>query len=237
MSVSPLDVTSGYMTRAHNPREVIDTFRLLRKHHPKPLRFDTLVGTGLSGAIIIPPLARALRKDYLLIRKDDDGTHSEFPAEGRLGSRWLFVDDLVCSGATLRRCMRVVREMLSEHFGHRQRTGFSTELVGMFLYSDGWNSQSARLTEVISTETDDTGFEYVREGAETRERKVREMLCTGCDEGCAGAGCRGERCDHCYDWCGETCGFYQRRCSTEAERHAMTDKWLTATVRPYLDNN
>ncbi|WP_280395528.1 phosphoribosyltransferase [Nocardia brasiliensis] len=93
----------------------------------KDVHFDTLVGTGLSGALMIPTLARALSVDFLLIRKPNDGSHARSNCEGRLGEKWLFVDDLIDTGETLRRVYREVGEAATAR-------GHATGFVGAYLY-------------------------------------------------------------------------------------------------------
>lgn len=111
--------------------------------------FDTMVGTGLSGALIIPSLARSMRKNWLIIRKKGDSTHSARPAEGHLGERWLFVDDLIDTGATLTRVENAVARLVSDENQRRKRRNqwregkgklepvFASEYVGAYLYEDG----------------------------------------------------------------------------------------------------
>ena len=66
--------------------------------------FDTIVGTGFSGGVVIPALALRLKCNFVLIRKEhDDSHHGGGRLIGNLGKRWLFVDDFVSSGATRRR--------------------------------------------------------------------------------------------------------------------------------------
>ncbi|WP_280429118.1 phosphoribosyltransferase [Nocardia brasiliensis] len=93
----------------------------------KDIRFDTLVGTGLSGALMIPTLARALSVDFLLIRKPNDGSHARSKCEGRLGEKWLFVDDLIETGETLRRVYHEVGEAATAR-------GHATRFIGAYLY-------------------------------------------------------------------------------------------------------
>jgi orotate phosphoribosyltransferase len=76
-----------------------------------PQDFDTLVGTGISGAVIVPTLARLLGVDWAIVRKEDDGTHGWYMIEGVVGAKWLFVDDLVSSGSTVRRVVRIMAEL------------------------------------------------------------------------------------------------------------------------------
>jgi hypothetical protein len=190
-----LEVKSGYMNRAHNPKEIAEVARLLLKHHPEKLRFDTLVGTGLSGAIVIPPLARSLRKKFLLIRKDGDSSHSSYPAEGVLGRRWLFVDDFVSSGSTFRKVIAGVNTCVHD-IGRYRYPGFTSELVGAFQYSDGFDSNASLYSAKV------VGKDYEWTSEQTRERRVRESLCTGCEDGCGGCS------EQCHD-----CWYYKTRCT------------------------
>lgn len=72
-----------------------------------------LIGTGLSGALLVPSLADSLGLPFMLVRKDDErsphtGDDTAYIA-GRRGdrvgmgaSRYLFVDDLIDNGGTLK---------------------------------------------------------------------------------------------------------------------------------------
>lgn len=78
--------------------------------------FDTLVGTGFSGGLIIPTLALRLRKKFVLIRKEaDDSHHGSGRLLGELGERWVFVDDFRSSGATQRRVIEKVEAAATLH--------------------------------------------------------------------------------------------------------------------------
>lgn len=94
------------------------------------VKFDTLVGTGFSGAVVIPALALALGKNFLLIRKDnDDSHHGSGKLIGILGKRWIFVDDFVSGGTTRN---RVFEKIEAAAYG----AGHTTENVGAFLYAN-----------------------------------------------------------------------------------------------------
>lgn len=91
--------------------------------------FDTLVGTGFSGGVVIPALAHALGKHYVLIRKEgDDSHHGGGQLIGALGNRWLFVDDFVGSGATRTRVIDKIQHAVTMR-------GFIAEHVGEYLYN------------------------------------------------------------------------------------------------------
>lgn len=93
------------------------------------IEFDTLVGTGFSGGIVIPSLALALDKKFVLIRKEtDDSHHGKGKLVGQLGARWIFVDDFISSGKTRKRVISKVEEAAVE-------AGVTAEMVGQYLYS------------------------------------------------------------------------------------------------------
>jgi orotate phosphoribosyltransferase len=94
------------------------------------VEFDTLVGTGFSGGIVIPSLALAMGKKFVLIRKEtDDSHHGSGRLLGDLGERWIFVDDFVSSGRTRKRVIEKVNDAACEidFMG-------KTELVGQYMY-------------------------------------------------------------------------------------------------------
>lgn len=95
-------ITGGYMQNAFKTME-----QLRREAEPvlSGEKFDTMVGTGLSGALVVPRLAEAFGVHWLIVRKPGDGSHSNHQAEGTLGRRWIFVDDFVSTGNTWKRVM------------------------------------------------------------------------------------------------------------------------------------
>jgi hypothetical protein len=123
--VTELDFTNTYMSTVHKPRKL----KNLAKQHLAELDFDTLVGTGLSGTIATADVARYLKKNYLIVRKANDGSHSSMPVEGKLGKKWIFLDDLVSSGRTFCRVWDTVHKISADR-------NFKSEYAGMFLYND-----------------------------------------------------------------------------------------------------
>lgn len=87
------------------------------KEDLKDVNFDTLVGTGLSGSLAIARLAPYLKKHALIIRKPNDGTHADYQlAYGKVGKRWLFIDDFISSGATKRRVIEAMEKVARDFF-------------------------------------------------------------------------------------------------------------------------
>src|SRR5208337_2265028 len=93
----------------------------LKEHADK---FDAIVVSGYSMALIAPCVADALHKDIILVRKDDEDCHSDYQVEGVMCQNYIIIDDLVCSGETLKRIQRKI----GDHFYS------SAKLVGLYLY-------------------------------------------------------------------------------------------------------
>jgi hypothetical protein len=120
-----LDYSDSYMVEGHNPGLLLSRYKDVVGTRRK---IDTLVGIGISGTIGVVNLARDLGIDYLILRKDGVSAHSSWPAEGRLGKHWLFVDDLISSGTTFAKVWDKMENI-------KQSTGFKTEFKGAFLYA------------------------------------------------------------------------------------------------------
>lgn len=72
--------------------------------------FDSIVCCGISGLMVVPQIAELLDKHIVVIRKDNDKCYSEFPMEGVTPFRYVIVDDLVCSGDTIKHMMSTIYE-------------------------------------------------------------------------------------------------------------------------------
>ena len=91
---------------------------------------DTLIGVGLSGALVVPHLAWRFHKHFCIVRKEAEmaASHnhaSHRPAQGRIGDSWAFIDDFIIDGYTRDRAIQVVEELAPE-----------SRFVGVFLYDD-----------------------------------------------------------------------------------------------------
>lgn len=123
---------ASYMNRAfQNFEDIIADFTKKFAEDYRYVEFDTLVGTGLSGTLVVPGLARATSKLWAIVRKDD-GSHSYNRVEGEIGLKWLFVDDLVMTGNTRDRVKEAVSRV----------TDNKAEYAGTYAYQG--NAFSAR---------------------------------------------------------------------------------------------
>jgi len=110
-------VNSNYLHEVLHPqitKELIKSFAKLIKS--SKVKFDAIAFSGMSGALVAPLLSLKLGKPLLLVRKDNDGSHG-YEMEGlafpTLGERKhvIIIDDLICSGATIKRMLdRLIRK-------------------------------------------------------------------------------------------------------------------------------
>lgn len=98
------------------------------ERHLDGLDFDTLVGRGFSGGLVIPALALRLQKNFVLVRKETDDSHHHGRMIGNLGRRWIFVDDFVSSGRTRDKVLEAIR-------GGCVQQNHRTEYVGEYHYA------------------------------------------------------------------------------------------------------
>jgi adenine/guanine phosphoribosyltransferase-like PRPP-binding protein len=121
------------------------------RKHLSGVYYDTIVGTGMSGALVVPVLARELDCNWLILRKPGDHHHHPgtifggySPGQGSLGHRWLFADDGIRTGGTLRRVRRQVDEIAA-------RAGHATSFAGAYLFGDhNQNDVYGRAGEYLS---------------------------------------------------------------------------------------
>jgi hypothetical protein len=145
---------NSYSRGMFDPKEIIADMR----DQMQGVKYDTLVGRGTSGMLVIPIVAKALRKNWFIVRKEHDYTnaHGGVQFMGDLGRRWVFLDDFVSSGETFSIVRQRVRDAVEqinaipdERYDMAKRTWvktehppFSTELVGLFEYEsrgEGWS--------------------------------------------------------------------------------------------------
>lgn len=107
-----LQVGASYFSEAFDDDS--DTLVKTARTLLKDVDFDTMVGTGLSGSLVIPVLARAFDVNFAIVRKEPS-PHDSSLVVGRIGQRWLFVDDFVSGGETRRRVKEAVKTATETH--------------------------------------------------------------------------------------------------------------------------
>jgi len=103
---------------------VRDAIHTLRKYD-----FDTIAVCGVSGLLLGPILAYEMGKRLVVVRKKDDSSHSCSMIEGYCGDKYVIVDDLIASGATV----NLIRQHLASGLA---TNGSPPECVGFYGYYD-----------------------------------------------------------------------------------------------------
>lgn len=120
----------GYFPMAFQPDKLIEC----AEKNLKGIEFDTFVGTGLSGGLVVPLMAWHFKKFAYIIRKQGERAHST-NHQGTLGENWIFVDDKICSGDTRQRVFNAIELTVSKY--KPMRPDFSTTYLGTYLYQEG----------------------------------------------------------------------------------------------------
>jgi adenine/guanine phosphoribosyltransferase-like PRPP-binding protein len=71
--------------------------------------FDSIACCGVSGLMVVPQIAEILNKNILVVRKDER-RYSDFTTEGVAPFRYVVVDDLICSGKTIKHIQDTIKE-------------------------------------------------------------------------------------------------------------------------------
>ena len=131
-----------YISECFNRKEQDKTIRqikeLIKKHN---LQFDGFVVTGVSGIVMGSILCRSLRKDLVIVRKDNDGSHSGYSVENyKTSKNYIFLDDFVSSGKTFRRVKDKIKETFSSlkksyWYPFDKKFDKESKIIGQILYS------------------------------------------------------------------------------------------------------
>ena len=71
--------------------------------------FDSIACCGVSGLMVVPQIAEILNKNILVVRKDER-RYSDFTTEGVAPFRYVVIDDLICSGKTIKHITDTIKE-------------------------------------------------------------------------------------------------------------------------------
>ena len=74
--------------------------------------FDSIACCGVSGMMVVPQIAELLNKNIVVVRKGER-CYSEFRTEGVAPFRYIILDDLICSGSTVKYIKKVLKDEYS----------------------------------------------------------------------------------------------------------------------------
>ena len=72
--------------------------------------FDSIACCGVSGLVVAPQVCEILNKNLIIVRKYNENRYSDFSVEGANPGRYVILDDLVCSGKTLKHIISSIKE-------------------------------------------------------------------------------------------------------------------------------
>lgn len=129
-------IVSPYLQAALHPKSfksIINT--LAEELKPFKDKFDTIVFTGSSGCMVGPALASKMNKQMLLVRKENDNSHSSYLCEGYYElSNYIIIDDLISTCRTIR---RIVGRIIDDCDVKKQRQNpLPINCIGIMTYFD-----------------------------------------------------------------------------------------------------
>ena len=126
-----MPIQSDYLDRIFNKERFKDRLDDAKKKL-KGVKFDAIAVSGNSGTIFGGALAQKLKKELILVRKENDCGHSHYNIEGDYSSKkYIFVDDFISSGRTKKFVMTSLSK--DEVFAH-------LDYVGTYEYCNNlWN--------------------------------------------------------------------------------------------------
>jgi adenine/guanine phosphoribosyltransferase-like PRPP-binding protein len=71
--------------------------------------FDSIACCGVSGLMVVPQISELLNKHIVIVRKGEK-CYSEFRTEGVAPFRYIILDDLICSGNTVKHIKKVLKD-------------------------------------------------------------------------------------------------------------------------------
>ena len=74
--------------------------------------FDSIACCGVSGLLVVAQVAELLNKNIIVVRKGEK-CYSEFRTEGVAPFRYIILDDLICSGNTVKHIKKVLKDEYS----------------------------------------------------------------------------------------------------------------------------
>jgi len=85
-------------------------FQCITALKPYEERFDSIVCSGVSGLLVVPQISEILKKNMVVVRKKNDKRYSPFQYEGAIPKSYIIIDDLICSGNTVKHILNTIKE-------------------------------------------------------------------------------------------------------------------------------
>ncbi len=108
-------ITSEYLSSVLAVDSLADIVkRTVKVLKPHVSFFDSIACRGMSGTLVAPAVALALKKDLIIVRKES--SHSVYKVEGAFHKEaYVIVDDFVSSGNTIVQIINEIKKAESKH--------------------------------------------------------------------------------------------------------------------------
>ena len=97
--------TSRVLSHRYRNKIIMETYSYLKK---LDIEYDGIACCGASGMLVVPQIAELLKKNIILVRKELNG-YSDFWIEGANCSKYIVLDDLICSGDTVKHIINSIK--------------------------------------------------------------------------------------------------------------------------------
>jgi adenine/guanine phosphoribosyltransferase-like PRPP-binding protein len=97
--------TSRILNHKYRNKIIINSYSYLNK---LDIYYDSIACCGTSGLMVVPQIAELLNKNIIVVRKKKDG-YSDFMVEGAATHNYIIIDDLICSGGTVKHIIKNIR--------------------------------------------------------------------------------------------------------------------------------
>lgn len=132
-------IGSMYLHRFTNPVLLRERIALaIQALQPWKRLFDAIAYSGMSGALIGPPVALAMNKEMIMVRKklgNQRTSHSSHMIEGDSAARtYIILDDFIDSGKTRNHIKSIIRDKMpdAEYLGTLQVNHLEAETLRDF---------------------------------------------------------------------------------------------------------
>ena len=98
--------TSRVLSHKYRNQAIMSTYASLKKYDGS---YDAIACCGTSGLMVVPQIAELLNKNIVVVRKNTDG-YSDFMVEGASTRQYIIIDDLICSGSTVRHIIKNIKQ-------------------------------------------------------------------------------------------------------------------------------
>jgi adenine/guanine phosphoribosyltransferase-like PRPP-binding protein len=102
--------TSRILSHKYRNKIIMNTYAALKKYDKE---YDAIACMGVSGIMVVPQIAELLNKNIIVVRKQVD-RYSDFMVEGAYTNKYIIIDDLICSGGTVKAIIKNIKEEIPQ---------------------------------------------------------------------------------------------------------------------------